>query len=47
MMILQVCILITTNLQEKFKKDVLSQAYTDFCNGNQNDPVYINYLNQN
>lgn len=31
---------ITTNLQEKFKKDVLSQAYTDFCNGRQNDRVY-------
>lgn len=31
---------ITTNLQEKFKKDVLNQAYTDFCNGRQNDRVY-------
>ena len=31
---------ITANLQEKFKKDVLSQAYTDFCNGRQNDRVY-------
>lgn len=31
---------ITTNLQEKFKKNVLSQAYTDFCNGRQNDRVY-------
>lgn len=31
---------ITTNLQEKFKKDVLSQAYTDFCNGRQNARVY-------
>lgn len=31
---------ITANLQEKFKKDVLSQAYTDFCNGIQNDRVY-------
>ena len=31
---------ITTNLQEKFKKDVLCQAYTDFCNGRQNARVY-------
>lgn len=31
---------ITANLQEKFKKDVFSQAYTDFCNGRQNDRVY-------
>lgn len=31
---------ITANLQEKFKKDVLSQAYIDFCNGIQNDRVY-------
>lgn len=31
---------ITTNLQEKFKKDALRQAYTDFCNGRQNDRVY-------
>lgn len=31
---------ITANLQEKFKKDVLNQAYTDFCNGRQNARVY-------
>lgn len=31
---------ITTNLQEKFKKGLLNQAYTDFCNGRQNDRVY-------
>ena len=31
---------ITANLQEKFKKDALNQAYTDFCNGRQNARVY-------
>ena len=32
---------ITANLQEKYKKGTLEKAYTDYCNGQPNDRVYL------
>ena len=32
---------ITANLQEKYKKGTLENAYADYCNGQPNDRVYL------